>query len=114
MSDRPVPPYVGFCVLELLGHRRLGGYLMHETVCGVEMLQINVHAMGSRPSFTQFYHPQAVYCITPCDEDTAWFVASEEAYSPLTRYELRRALDLLAASETAATHEDDDDDDIPI
>lgn len=56
--------FEGWVILELMGHRRLAGYLREETVAGAAFVRIDVP--GDKGAIaTQFYSPSAVYCITP-------------------------------------------------
>jgi len=72
-------------VLELMGHRRLGGFLSEVEVGGQVMLRIDV---PSEPAVTQFYSASAVYAITPTTEEIARGLASRMRPSPVHRYEL--------------------------
>jgi len=81
--------FEGWCVLELMGHRRLGGYVRQEEVAGAPFLRIDVPAAGPGLSAaTQFYSPSAVYCVTPTTEELARAVAASNRPAPVSRYEL--------------------------
>lgn len=90
--------YEGWTVLELMGHRKLGGYVRTETIAGMAFLRIDVPgAEGVEAS--QFYSPQAVYCLTPCTEEVARRLAAACHPQPVQRWEL-----------PALAHEPDEDD----
>lgn len=77
MSDHTTgadAPFEGWAVLELMGHRRLVGYVRETTLAGAGVLRIdvlNTVGGGSAEPATQFYPPSALYCLTPCTEEAA-------------------------------------------
>lgn len=80
----------GWSVLELMGHRRLGGWLSEVTVAGGAFIRIDVPGPDddSDPVATQLYSPSAVYCITPTTEEIARAVAANNQPTPVHRWEL--------------------------
>ncbi len=106
----------GWAVLELMGHRRLAGYVVESEVAGQGMLRIdvpeNLHApcecsandkhallhdegcpctLTGAPqdvAATQFYSPGAVYCLTPTTEQIARGLAQRLLPTPVHRFEL--------------------------
>lgn len=60
-------PYEGWAIVELMGHRRLAGYVTEAEQYGTAMLRLDVHGLDdtATPGVTQFYGGSAVYCITP-------------------------------------------------
>jgi hypothetical protein len=79
--------FEGFCVLELMGHRRLGGYVREQEIAGSAFIRIDVPGPDGVVA-TQFYAPGAVYCITPTTEPMARAVALRNQPEPVTRWEL--------------------------
>lgn len=79
----------GWGILELMGHRRLGGYLSEVTVAGAAMVRVDVpHPQHlSEMSATQIYSGQAIYCITPTTEEIARAIA-RDAPQPVSRWDL--------------------------
>src|SRR4051812_3026644 len=79
----------GWGILELMGHRRLGGRLSKATIAGAAFVRIDVPHPNdsSQVSATQFYSPSAVYAITPTTEEIACAIAIR-APQPVTRWEL--------------------------
>ena len=73
----PSPPFVGWAIVELRGHRRLGGRVSEATVAGVAFIRIDVpHPNDSTlVRATHFYSPTAVQAITPTSEETACAIA---------------------------------------
>lgn len=101
---------IGWAVLELMGHRKLAGYVQETTLAGAGMLRIDVClpaddtelAESERPAFdddgaplkvlaSQMYSPSAVYCLTPCERDTCLLLTRRYQPEPVTRWELPRA-----------------------
>lgn len=78
-----------WAVLELMGHRKLAGLVSEATIAGGAFIRIDVPG-ASGPEATQFYAPQAVYCITPVSEELARRVALTTAPRPVTRWDLPR------------------------
>lgn len=87
-----------WAILELMGHRRMAGYLTEVQVGGSSFIRIDLPAdlpgvENTESDFgaTQLYSPSAVYCITPCTEDTARKVAVLNRPAPVQRWELPAA-----------------------
>jgi hypothetical protein len=77
-----------WAILELMGHRRLGGRVSEQLIASAPFIRIDVPAVGDEKAATQFYSPSAVYCITPCAEELARRVAERSAVRPVQRWEL--------------------------
>lgn len=80
--------FAGWCVLEVMGHRRLGGYVTEQQIAGAGFLRIDVPGPNGEPAATQFYPPASVYCITPTTEELARAVAIRNQPQPVQRWEL--------------------------
>lgn len=79
----------GWVILELMGHRRLGGLLQEVEIAGEGFLRIDVPARnGDGIVASQLYSPKAVYCITPTTEALAKAVAASSQPEPVHRWEL--------------------------
>lgn len=76
-----------WAILELMGHRRLAGWLTEKEVAGKGFLRLDVPGEDAAVA-TQFYAPGAVYCITPTTEDVARAFARDNRPQPVTRWEL--------------------------
>lgn len=103
--------FEGWAILELLGRRRLIGYLSAVTFAGAPFVRIEVLSADGGQS-TQYYSPQAVYAITPTTEETARRAASLNTVAPINRWELPapKIPDAVAAAATGYVGEDNDDD----
>lgn len=103
--------FEGWAILELMGHRRLGGFVREQVVFGAAMCRIDIPAVGDYPAATQFYAPSALYCVTPCDEDTAKAVAAGYQPAPVNRWELPALSKPSSRSRTRDLYDDGDEDD---
>lgn len=72
---------IGWAIVELIGHRRVAGYVTEEEVAGTAMLRVDLpmptHDLvsvvegierGREMEATQFYPPGSLYCLTPTTE----------------------------------------------
>lgn len=83
--------FEGWAILELMGHRKLGGYLTEQTIAGAAFVRIDVVNMEGIAIATQFYSGSAIYCITPTTQDVATAFGSNHKPEPVTRWELPTA-----------------------
>ena len=93
-------PYDGWAILELMGHRKLGGYVRVVELAGAPFVRIDIPPEGASGQATQLYSPGAVYAITPTTEETARALARGVVVAPITRWELPALRE--AAPETEA------------
>ena len=103
MSD----PLEMWAIVELMGHRRLAGFVTERDIAGASFLRLDIVGKdtkvdeddgpdvalhgGFEGGVTQFYSPQAVYCITPTTQDIAVALGRRSAPAPVSRYELEPA-----------------------
>lgn len=82
--------FESWAILELMGHRRLGGKVSEATLAGGAFVRIDIPHDDPQQGFvaTQFYSPGAVYCLTPVGEAEARAVAKRTKPQPVHRYEL--------------------------
>jgi hypothetical protein len=88
MSEQGKQPFAEWVILELMGHRRLAGYVQEVEIAGKGYLRIDI---PGTPPVTQIYGPDAVYCMTPTTEEIARGLASKTRTVPVHRYELPAA-----------------------
>ncbi len=93
MEEDNDKPFADWAILELMGHRRLAGYVQEVEMAGTGVLRIEVPAIEGGKPFTQFYSVAAIYCVTPTTEEMARAVASRAYTRPVQRYELPPARD---------------------
>jgi hypothetical protein len=60
-----------WAIVEIFGHQIIAGKVSEQVIGGQGMLRIDVPQTSDRESFTKFYGMDAVYCITPVEEQTA-------------------------------------------
>jgi len=84
-----------WAILEIMGHRRLGGFVREVEVAGCKMLRIDVpgvvHASGVSLATTQFYGASSIFCLTPTSEEIARRVAQASQPTPVHPFELPAA-----------------------
>jgi hypothetical protein len=107
MSDEP--KFEQWCILELMGHRRMAGLVSEATIGGQALLRIDVPETANQAAFTQFYGTGSVYCMTPTTEEIARAVAAMSQIRPVSRFEL--ALPEPVMREADYSGDDDGDDD---
>ena len=87
MSD--ADGFKSWAVLELMGHRKYAGLIEEVEIAGSAFFRIDVYeGDAEEPASTQFYSPNAVYCMTPCDESIARQFGELNKPRPVTHYEL--------------------------
>lgn len=76
-------PFASWAIVEIMGHRKLAGFVTEQLVAGVRQLRIDVPAQEERdhpyyaerlpatPAFTQYYGGQSLFSLTPCTEAAA-------------------------------------------
>lgn len=112
MTDKHVSEkFSGFVIIELMGHRRLAGFLTVDPPEMPGLLRIDIPAEGERPATTQYYATSAVYAITPTTETVAIRVARASQPAPVNPWELRETAPALPARAVRYSEDEDDDDD---
>lgn len=104
--------YHGWSVLELLGHRRVAGYVTEQTIAGAALLRVDI-PLPDGATLTQFYAPASLYAMTPVSEEAAHLVAAHSPPQVLHSWELPRREPTIRLTEHAAGEEgypDVDDD----
>lgn len=85
-------PFAGWVILELLGHRRLAGWMQEVQIAGAGFLRIDVPTGTEDGAMSQMYPPSSVYAITPTTEEIARAVAKGCQPEPVHPWYVRRAL----------------------
>lgn len=88
MTDTPT--FAEWVILELLGHRRLAGYLTEQQIAGHGYLRLDIPGADDDEAFaaTQLFNPTSVYAIHPTTETIARHAAKTYRQAPLQRWEL--------------------------
>lgn len=114
MSTEPYKEaFAHWVILELMGHRRLAGYLTEQEIAGHAFLRLDIPSAepGKAWKATQFYNGTSVYGITPVDEDTARAVAHNADHMPVQRWELAQFARQLPQGQDVEDVEGDEDGD---
>lgn len=82
--------FEGFAILELMGHRRLAGYVSEQEIAGAGMIRIDIPGEQGLAT-TQLYSPSALYCLTPTTEEVARALATRHQPKPVQPWELPSA-----------------------
>jgi hypothetical protein len=77
-----------WCIVELLGHRRLAGHVREVQVAGAGFLRLDIPPNGADAARTQFIAPGSVYALHPVAEATARAAAGRWRPEPVQRWEL--------------------------
>lgn len=78
--------YEGWAILELMGHRQLGGKVSQAEQYGTVMLRVDIP--NGEEWATQFYGGTAIYALTPTTEAIARAVAERNQPTPVHTWEL--------------------------
>lgn len=82
--------FKGWAVLELMGHRRLAGYVEEVEVASAKMLRITVYPKDAQP-WQQYYGAAALYCLSPVSEEVARKIMENSDAEPTFAWEVNRA-----------------------
>lgn len=82
-SPATPPAFDEWCIVELLGHRRLAGRLREQTLAGAGFLRLD--EPGGR---TQLVSPGSVYAIHPTTREVVHALAEKWRTEPVQRWEL--------------------------
>ncbi len=105
--------FEGWAILELMGHRRLGGFVRETQIAGAGFLRIDIPSDGGANDITQFYPPSSLYGLTPVTEPMARAVARQNTQPPVSRWELQAATPMTSGNDIPLDDvEIDDDDDV--
>jgi len=94
-----------WAIVELMGHRRLAGFVTEQEIAGASFIRLDVPgpphpeddeddgpAVALKGGFeggtTQFYGPQAIYCLTPTTQEIAVKIGRQCHPAPVHRFEL--------------------------
>ena len=97
MTTEHQEPFACWAILEIMGHRRLAGYVQEASIGGGAFLRIDIYKsaesnLTSDEYTTQYYAASSVFCITPTTESTARLVSNTHNYQPVQPWEVRPTL----------------------
>ncbi len=102
-------PFAEWCIVEMMGHRRLAGYVSEVELAGKGFLRLDIPADGGDPGRTQFLSPGSVYALHPVAEATARQAAKAWRPDPVQRWELPAIEPRQAGSDTGDLFAEDVD-----
>lgn len=124
------PPFESWAIVEMLGHKKLAGFVSEQTIAGAALIRVDVpatpedtrsgDAWPATAGYTKLIGVGSVYCLTPCSEEVARRAAREiermndpiPVYIPVQR-QLVAAATNAAVSDAVAIDDDDDEEDWP-
>lgn len=77
-----------WCILELMGHRKLAGLVSEENRFGTVMCRIDIPGPDGK-TVTQFYGGSSIYACTPTTEELCRAFSKNSAPAPVSRWELQ-------------------------
>ena len=83
--------FEGWCILEIMGHRRLGGYIRETNIAGQGFIRLDTFNDQSEVEATQFYNPSSIYIITPTTWEIAIGFGLNHRPTPIQKWELPKA-----------------------
>ena len=83
--EQQVPErFEGHCIVELMGHNVIAGYVTEQVIAGAAMLRVDVPEVSEdRPKFTKFFASSAVYGVTPTTEENVRVAAGKLRARPI-------------------------------
>lgn len=82
-------PFTEWCIVELLGHRRLAGHIREVQIAGHGFLRLDIpEGADGDPARTQLIAPGSVYTMHPVTEATARAAAQAWRPEPVSRWDL--------------------------
>lgn len=89
--------FEGWAIMELLGHRRLAGFVTVVELAGTPMFRLDVsgevYAGEETGQATQFIGAGSLYALTPTTEETARAVAAKNRPAPVHAWEFLKVAD---------------------
>ena len=83
--------FASWCIVELMGHVTLVGYVSETEIGGSKLLRIDVPASKGMQAFSSLFGTSAVYKMTPVDEETVTAVCERQQQQPFSSWELKQA-----------------------
>jgi hypothetical protein len=82
MSDK----FEQWCIVELFGHSVIAGLVSEQVIGGQSFLRVDVPEVGETKAFTKYYGSGAIYCMTPCEKETAIIAVESLRVKPVQLY----------------------------
>lgn len=91
-----------WCIVELLGHRRLAARVREVTIAGAGMLRLDEPATTNTAARTQYVNPASIYALHPTTEAIVTTMCADWATEPVNRWDLQRAAEIESKALAAA------------
>ena len=116
MSERQAEKFESWAIVEVMGHKRLAGFVTEQALGGASFIRVDVPECGDVAGFTQLLGASSIYAITPCTEEVARRACASFRARPVQYLDLSRALPAPSAvpvggDEVGEDADDDFDDD---
>lgn len=103
--------FAAWAVIEIMGHKRLAGFVTEQTIGGTAFLRVDVPDTKREARWSKLLDTASIYAITPCTEQIARAVAEEVGrYEPPVMVDLLLRNRLQAGTLVARADEDEDED----
>src|SRR5437879_11429 len=79
-----------WALVELMGHQRIAGLVTEQTIAGKGFVRVDVPKANGEIAFTRFFGPEAIYAISPTDQQIAVGLAVKAAVRPVSVYDLAK------------------------
>lgn len=94
--------FQSWCIVELMGHVTLAGYVTETEIGGGKLMRIEVPQSKGMQAFTSFFGATSVYKMTPVDEETVQTLCKRQQQQPFQSWELKQAFNDWAAEHREA------------
>lgn len=81
-----------WALVELMGHKKLAGFISEYVIGGQSLLRIDVPEVGTIPAWTKMVGVSSIYAINPMDEDSARVYAGQIRETPIESWNLQNFL----------------------
>lgn len=83
-----------WCVVEIMGHKMFAGLVTEQEIGGCSFVRVDVPEVTTpdtfQAGFTKLFGQGAIYCLSPCTEETARAFAERMRVESFSRYEAPR------------------------
>ena len=86
MNIEQTQKFEGWCIIELMGHNTIAGYVSEQALGGAALIRVDVPECSEQPAYTKLFSGSAVYGITPTTEDIAKVAAQKLAVRPVSQW----------------------------
>lgn len=99
--------FEGWCIVELMGHQQIAGYVSEKAMFGTALMRVDVPETAERAAYTKFYGGNAIYGITPVEKAVAVAMANAYNEPPINVWQLKKIEQQLPAPAVESAPADD-------